>query len=286
MIKVCLYCGKEFKGDRTSKYCSRECVHKSQIRKVSLVCPICNRTVLVRNGAKYCGRACANKAKIVRPVRETFSKKCKICNKPFKTVKSNKECCSAKCHRLLIEQRMIETHSEEYLAAVKQGRSATLKYLWTTEGFREKYSNRMHINNPSQRPEVAAKIRASRIRNNSYTNNFKYGNGIMSPEEQIAYEYLKKYDFIYNYAIPTKPVRKMYPDRRYPFCYKPDFVNLEHHLCIEIDGNNHTKPYQIELDRKKDGCLGLLGYRVIRFSNSQVANGEFIKEVEEICHIW
>ena len=52
--------------------------------------------------------------------------------------------------------------------------------------------------------------------------------------------------------------------------YIADFVSLKNHLVIEIDGEYHLNPEQQESDRIRTAYLEQQGFRVIRFSNSQV----------------
>ncbi len=52
--------------------------------------------------------------------------------------------------------------------------------------------------------------------------------------------------------------------------YIADFVSLKNHLVIEIDGEYHLTPEQQESDRIRTIYLEQQGFRVIRFTNSQV----------------
>ena len=52
--------------------------------------------------------------------------------------------------------------------------------------------------------------------------------------------------------------------------YIADFVSLKNHLVIEIDGKYHLNPEQQESDRIRTAYLQQQGFRVIRFTNSQV----------------
>ena len=52
--------------------------------------------------------------------------------------------------------------------------------------------------------------------------------------------------------------------------YIVDFVCLEKRLVIEIDGGYHSMGEQQESDSNRDHRLAVLGYRVLRFSNSEV----------------
>lgn len=99
-------------------------------------------------------------------------------------------------------------------------------------------------------PGVVDKANVTRSKHLS-PNNFKYGNGKISPYEQRVKDKLDSLGFIYNYAVPTRSARESDPDAHYPNNYKPDFVNLKNKLCIEIDGYGHSSPKEKALDAKK-----------------------------------
>ncbi len=61
--------------------------------------------------------------------------------------------------------------------------------------------------------------------------------------------------------------------------YMIDFVCIEKKLIIEIDGGQHSK--QIEYDMKRTEYLNQLGYKVLRFWNSEIFN-QFDAVLEEI----
>lgn len=49
-----------------------------------------------------------------------------------------------------------------------------------------------------------------------------------------------------------------------------DFACIEKKLVVEVDGEYHFSPEQIEEDRKRSYHISQLGYRVIRFTNEEV----------------
>lgn len=134
----------------------------------------------------------------------------------------------------------------------------------------------MKTNNTVYMQGVVEKANKTRKANGKLHNNFKYGNGVMSEYEKKVI-ILTTLGFKYNYAIPTKTVRDTFPDRHFPNSCKPDFVNLEQHLCIEIDGLNHQRKHIQELDAEKDFCLNQLGFEVIRFTHKDIDEGVFEK---------
>lgn len=154
-----------------------------------------------------------------------------------------------------------------------------LREMWKDDSFRKSVSKRMRENNPSKNPEVKKKI-VNSIRNGvGYKNQFKYGNGKISLYESKAMDILSPFGFVYNFAINTERARKAFPDKRYAYSYKPDFLNMDLKLCIEIDGNNHKNDSIKLLDRKKEECLNYLGYKVIRYTHEDVDNGKLLEDV-------
>ncbi|RWP35961.1 MAG: endonuclease domain-containing protein [Mesorhizobium sp.] len=63
--------------------------------------------------------------------------------------------------------------------------------------------------------------------------------------------------------------------------YIADFVLHEKNLVIEVDGEHHFTPEQMDKDRIRDAWFGRQGYRVLRFSTGDLANS-FDGCVEEI----
>jgi very-short-patch-repair endonuclease len=51
-----------------------------------------------------------------------------------------------------------------------------------------------------------------------------------------------------------------------------DFYCADRKLCIEVDGDSHTEPDQIEYDQARTKWLNEEGYRVVRFTNREVFN--------------
>ena len=208
-------------------------------------------------------------------------KSCEFCGEHFETTDNKhgqrrrfcNNSCAAKWRNKFYGPNLI---SEE----TKQKNRERLKSLWKSDTFRANNYKRMTEANPVYKDGVVEKATRTRIERGHIYNNYKYGNGKISKYEMIALDYLKDFDFEYNYAIPTKPARDAFPDNNYPTSYKPDFTNIRRHICIEIDGPNHK--HTKELDTKKDDCLNFLGYTVYRFTHDQIDSGEFYRKVNEI----
>lgn len=49
-----------------------------------------------------------------------------------------------------------------------------------------------------------------------------------------------------------------------------DFVCLSERLIIEVDGEYHNDPQQVEYDQIRTRALNAMGYDVLRFSNEEI----------------
>lgn len=199
---------------------------------------------------------------------------CQYCNRPFeiKREQPNQRFCNTSCSAKWRNATYGNgKHTEE---SIKKS-SEALKLRWRDPEFRNSVVIRMKTNNPSKMPGVLEKAKQTRLKQGSYRNNFKYGNGKISPYEQRVMDKLSSLDFYYNYPIPTQIARDSFPDKHYAITYKPDFVNLKEKLCIEIDGYGHSSPQEVALDRKKEECLKFLGFNTIRFTHEDIDEGRF-----------
>jgi hypothetical protein len=125
-------------------------------------------------------------------------------------------------------------------------------------------SERMKNNNPTFKPEVRAKISESR---KGHVPTVRRGNGVgLTAPQELLLNALSDYHPIPEYAIKTlKP-----KGGEYPTCYKPDIAILSHMIAIDIDGASHHSHARRAEDIKKDALLSSLGWKVIRFWNSEV----------------
>lgn len=187
--------------------------------------------------------------------------------------------CSAKWRNKVYGYHKLSPDGKERVASF-------FKNKWKDPEFRKKKTDVMLTNNPMHRDGNGQKVRETRLRNGSYTNQFRYGNGKMSPQEEIALSVLGPMGFYFNYAIGTKEARLAFPEENYAKNYKPDFVNLSLKICIEIDGDSHNCDAAHEIDMKKERCLAYYGFKVYRFTNEQVNDKDyFTARVNELCQL-
>ncbi|MCJ7512643.1 MAG: endonuclease domain-containing protein [Anaerolineales bacterium] len=64
-----------------------------------------------------------------------------------------------------------------------------------------------------------------------------------------------------------------------------DFYCACARLCIEIDGDTHTEPSQVEYDTARTACVAAQGYRVLRFTNADVKNNlpPVLEAIRQAC---
>lgn len=270
ITKICPQCGKQFiTASKTQKLCSRGCAFQSMSRKVHVKCLMCGQDMYIHKGErKFCSLKCAAAARHAATVK---IKVCPVCSRSFECKFKDQQFCSRECANVGRIQPVTHHISEE----MRMQMHNRTKQQWQDENFRQLMVNRMKSNNPVYMPGVVEKANATRFKNGSYSNNFKYGNGKISPHEQVVKDKLERLGFVYNKAIPTRTARDADPDAHYAINYKPDFTNFDDKLCIEIDGAGHTSTKEKLIDAKKEKCLKLLGYDVIRFTHDDIDKGEF-----------
>ena len=115
--------------------------------------------------------------------------------------------------------------------------------------------------------------------NKDFYRNFKYERerlkNNMTSAELILWDYLR------NKKLGVKFRRQHIID-----FYIPDFVALSIKLIIEVDGKIHLRKCKEDAARTKR--LGIMGYKVIRFTNEKVENeiekvlNEIKKEIENL----
>lgn len=272
LTKTCPQCNKSFVTDyKTQVFCSRKCYDQSISRKIQITCPICKKTLYTYRGAKFCSKNCADSARRGVRLHDPIMKVCPICNNEFESKYPSHRFCSQECSAK-------GKHRPSKYNITEEGKLSKINHLkeqWKDDKFRKTVVERMKLHNPSYNPEIVKKANISRSLNGKMHNNFKYGNGKISPYEKKVDKKLSCLGFVYNHAIPTKIARELDPDAHYANNYKPDFVHLGNKLCIEIDGAGHSSVNEKMIDAKKEKCLNILGYKVIRFSHKDIDEGVF-----------
>lgn len=201
---------------------------------------------------------------------------CERCGKEFETPRNHQRFCSRSCAQ---RGKKVSEETKKKLSRIttynlknnEELRRKMQEKVWGNVQNQSKSSERMKNNNPMKN-DVAREKMISTLKQNQRNCFNNCGNGHVSYVESLLIDDMIKLGFVYNLPINTRAARERFPEKRYAYNYKPDFVHVELKLCVEIDGTNHTNSKEIERDKKKEDCLRFLGYSTIRFTNEQVIN--------------
>ena len=157
--RVCAYCGKEFLGSGTSKYCEGPHYKK---------CAVCGKQfeVDVRNIKETCSPGCASKLS-TKTFEHTHTRKCKwcgeefrprstsdvycdrshyskcpICGKTMEVVKGHEseypKCCSSKCSSMLRQKTCLKKYGVNVISKSEQSRKKLSESYFTSDEHRKK----------------------------------------------------------------------------------------------------------------------------------------------------
>jgi hypothetical protein len=117
----------------------------------------------------------------------------------------------------------------------------------------------MQENNPSHDPEVRERISAS-LRGKGFCGE-RGGNGQITPQQSTLAKRLGP-GWEVEYPIPTG-VSKWHTAL-------VDIANPDLRIAVEVDGASHKTKKQKNRDRRKEKMLRDVGWKILRFWNSQV----------------
>jgi hypothetical protein len=205
-----------------------------------------------------------NESKNMCRVRERiYSKKQKQqeCSYLFKRLKKVLRSCTICGKEVLLQgQAGLEKARKENFYCSKECTSKAFSKTMA-ETNRKYASERMKRNNPMHNPETRAKV-STTLRAMGWKPSVRGGNGELTiPQTLLACAL----GWDTEVAVTTH-----LRDCGYPSCYKLDVANKDLKIGIEIDGFSHQSLERKELDKKKEECLHLLGWRVLRFWNEEV----------------
>lgn len=130
-------------------------------------------------------------------------------------------------------------------------------------------SERMKKNNPMFCEEN--RLKASRKQKEiNHKPKIQGGNGRGATVQQLLlYNELSKIDtsFSMEYIEKTGHLAKQFKSPRH---YKIDIASKYHMIAIEVDGVSHNSLKVKECDERKNKLLTLKGWKVLRFTNSQI----------------
>lgn len=136
-------------------------------------------------------------------------------------------------------------------------------------------SARMKSNNPMNSVETREKVSSS-LKSIGHKPVVRGGNGTgLTRHQKILLDGLRSrwplYTFEAESPIRTISVRNHFSsENNIPNHYKADILCVTLSIVIEVDGGSHNSPIRRHKDKKKDRCLTLLGYDVIRIKNSEI----------------
>ena len=236
--KTCIMCESPFTTRDPNKLtCSWPCSRKWRYKRdydsfrEERSCHICGKTFICRKKSvkRFCSQSCVGKWRNAQP---GFMDK-------FKTPEW-----AERCKGNLL--RWKEENPEEYQALISR------------------ISKRMKEDNPSLRPEVIEKGKATKaIRGSLHVwKGTRGGNGQLTVPQILLAEAIGWATEVPVSLGPKQP--------GYPTCYKVDIGNPILKIAIEVDGNGHNGKHVKSLDLKKEGKLRELGWRVLRFTNEAI----------------
>ena len=61
---------------------------------------------------------------------------------------------------------------------------------------------------------------------------------------------------------------------------------MDKRLIVELDGNHHAKPEQIEYDKERDEVLSAQSYTILRLWNSELEKDldSVLRTILKLCH--
>ena len=130
-------------------------------------------------------------------------------------------------------------------------------------------SKRMKHSNPAKKKEVRDKISKS-LKKIGHRPFLQGGNGRGATESQLLlYNEISKYNdsFCMEHIELTRGYRDEF---KCPTHYKIDIASTRLMIAIEVDGISHNSLERKEQDKRKEQVLCLKGWKVLRFTNSQI----------------
>lgn len=117
---------------------------------------------------------------------------------------------------------------------------------------------------PSVSPIVQRKISAA-LKSKRHKPPIQGGNGKATPIPQSRLHTVLGPEWELEHVVRTK-----IKEPGVPYCYKIDIANPTKMIAIEVDGPSHSSLRAQDKDRRKTQILTSFGWKVLRFSNSQI----------------
>jgi len=257
-IRICPICNTTFETDHPRKEaCSPSCARRlpAYKRGEKVTCPVCGKPFFPPHRLDRPQRACSPSCgAILRARNETPEQKqlrsnplppliftCRVCGKTFTDPKRKKsrEYCSRRC--------------------VAIGTAGGNRGWVPDTTWREQASARMRARNPSRNPEAREKMTAT-LRGRTFAGT-RGGNGQLTPQQEALLQALVE-GWVTELGIGNHATN-----------WKVLVVDIGHpdwKIAIEVDGHSHQTKKQKTRDALKERYLSELGWKLIRFWNSEV----------------
>lgn len=205
----------------------------------------------------FCSRACGRHAS--EKVSEIVIRKCLFCQKTFESTNSrdHKKCCSLICARTYSRSFVDPTNISDSM--LKKSHIKEIECPICKKSFRptrekkacsQSCSAKLRWKNDKSDIILSMKIGIEKSVKNGTWNVWRKRTGRSYPET-IFEKVLQGHNIRYEYE---KPVGR----------FSIDFALLDKKIALEIDGQQHSRPKNIESDHRKDILLESLGWKVYR----------------------
>lgn len=209
---------------------------------------------------RFCGYVCSAKSREAKKPKASYLLLCGWCKEQFTSREKNRKyCCKSCVAKHARSLRPNRPWSEETKKKISEG----LKRAFAAQPELARISSeRMKTKNPMRLASVRQKV-SKIFKEKGVQPKVKGGNGRPLPvPQQMLLDALG--------WVPEFPISLGERRPGYPTCYKADLGNPELKIAIEVDGPSHHSPRARATDQKKDSKLALLGWVVLRFSNTDV----------------
>lgn len=205
-------------------------------------------------GARYCEGCC--------------SRKCEVCGRAYSRLPTSRsKTCSVDCGNRLGGAKRVGPRPLWWVQNMKDAQLKSREQnpeMW--HAVARASSQRMRKKNPSHDPIIRGKIIETKRKNGTLGwLGRRGGNGTGPTKPQLLLHSLVggELEFI---VLCGRGRRR----GGWPTCYKVDIGFPDYKLAVEIDGPTHEAPRQKLIDERRSVRLGLLGWRVLRFTNDQI----------------
>jgi Protein of unknown function (DUF559) len=225
---------------------------------MDIQCMICGTLFKGRaRGGKYCSRACNGKA------LRSMETACVICGILFHARHGNKNqrCCSQSCGR-----KYAWIHSR---AAMEQSAAKAREAARQPEPYAKRLAYLQSAANPIYHPSIKRKAQITQ-REKGYAHlNYQRGK-LTRPQQLLAVRLGWGTEVVICTHTKGKYTTHAPGGTQPAHYYTADIADTILKINIEVDGNSHLASTVKERDRKRDEILTRLGWKVLRFTNTQV----------------